>query len=81
MLSIVKYKKPKPDCDAFITAMYLMFLRAPRDPKPNLDGSFSLGEIGETPEKQWTRMTPYSIARKESNGHDQSCSSKFLELR
>jgi hypothetical protein len=48
---------------AYIDAMWLMFLRAPGQEKPDVDGSFWLGEIGETKAKSWTRMTPYSVAR------------------
>jgi hypothetical protein len=51
--------------DAHITAMWLLFCKAPKKATPDVDGSFSLGEIGGAPEKQWTRLTPYSIARKE----------------
>jgi hypothetical protein len=58
-----KTQKP-PDYDAFLTAMFLMFARAPRNPKPDLDGSFNLGEIGDTPEKNFERLTPYSLARR-----------------
>lgn len=62
--------------DAHITAMWLLFCKAPKNEKPDLDGSFSLGEIGEAPEKNWTRLTPYSLARKEANGHDASSDSR-----
>lgn len=37
---------PKPDLDAFVAAMFLMWARAPRDANHDLDGSFNLGEIG-----------------------------------
>ncbi len=66
--------------DAHITAMWLLFCKMPKKEKPELDGSFSLGEIGAAPEKAWTRLTPYSIARREPNGQDQSTSSRTLEL-
>lgn len=58
--------------DQYIAAMWFMFCRAPRKEKPEVDGFYSLGEIGEVPEKQWVRMTPYSIARKESTGYELS---------
>jgi hypothetical protein len=47
----------------FVAAMFLMWARAPRDPKPDLDGSFNLGEIGSAPEKTWTKATPYSLSQ------------------
>ena len=59
----VKSQKP-PDYDAFLTAMFLMFARAPRNPNPDVDGSFNLGEIGQDREKDWERLTPYSLARR-----------------
>jgi len=70
-MNIVKYEPPKrePDFDAFVTAMWLMFARAPKKETPDLDGFYELGEIGEAPEKQWTRLTPYSVARKEPHGN------------
>lgn len=78
-MQLVKYEPPA-DFDAFVTAMFLMFARAPRKATPEIDGSYSLGEIGEAPEKKWTRLTPYSIARKEPNGDYQSNNSRVLEL-
>lgn len=78
-MEIVKHHRA-PDFDTFVTAMFLMFARAPRKATPEIDGSYSLGEIGEAPEKKWTRLTPYSIARKEPNGDYQSNNSRVLEL-
>ena len=51
------------DPDAYVTAMWLLFLRTPCQQKPNSDGSWSLGDVGEAPEKSWTKATPYSLAR------------------
>jgi len=51
--------------EAYIAAMYLIFLRAPRNPNPDIDGHYSLGEIGTARTKSWTRLTPYSTAKKE----------------
>jgi hypothetical protein len=62
-LAIAHSQKP-PDSDAFLTAMFLMFARAPRNPNPDVDGSFNLGEIGQDREKDWERLTPYSLARR-----------------
>ena len=54
--------------ETYIQAMWLIFLRTPHKPAPEVDGFYSLGEIGEAPEKTWTRLTPYSFARKEPRG-------------
>ena len=51
---------PKPDFDAFVAAMFLMWARSPRNPNPDLDGFYNLGEIGTDTNKNWTRATPYS---------------------
>lgn len=53
-------KTPNSDHEAYVAAMWLMFLRAPgRDTAPG--EPVDLGEIGEVREKQWTRPTPYSV--------------------
>lgn len=71
--AIVKYQPPRRfDRDAYAAAMFLMFARAPRKETPEIDGFFELGEIGDAPEKHWTRLTPYSIARKETHGYDKN---------
>lgn len=62
-LATIPKSNPKRDYDAFLTAMFLMFARAPRNPNPDLDGSFNLGEIGQDREKEWERLTPYSLAK------------------
>jgi hypothetical protein len=49
--------------EAYIRAMWSMFLRAPG--KNTLPGErVYLGEIGETRDKDWERLTPYSPAVK-----------------
>lgn len=50
--------------EAYMLLMFLMYARAPRKAAPEVDGFYSLGEIGADREKQWTRLTPYSIARR-----------------
>ena len=57
-MEIVK-RIPKIDpLEAHIAAMWLMFLRAPgRETAPG--EPVDLGEIGE---KDWTRLTPHSLA-------------------
>jgi hypothetical protein len=66
-MSLVKYQPPAPapDVDAFMLAMFLMYARAPKKAEPDVDGSYSLGEIGMDAEKTWSRLTPYSVARRE----------------
>jgi hypothetical protein len=66
-MEIVKWQKgvPPPDVDSLILAYWLMFCRCPLQAEPDVDGSYSLGEIGREAEKKWTRLTPYSIARRE----------------
>src|SRR6266404_1630374 len=41
----------RADFDSFLLAMFLMFARAPKKATPDVDGSYSLGEIGTAPEK------------------------------
>jgi hypothetical protein len=64
----------------YIQAMWLMFLRTPHKPAPEVDGFYSLGEIGEAPEKAWTRLTPYSIARKEPRGNHREECQRILDI-
>ena len=48
--------------EAYIAAMWLMFLRAPgRETAPG--EQVDLGEIGEVREKNWEKFTPYSVAQ------------------
>jgi hypothetical protein len=56
---------PKPDHDAFVTAMFLMYARAPKKAEPDPDGSYFLGEVGETAfeDQRLLRDTPYSICK------------------
>ena len=53
------------DPEARILALFLMYARTPRRAAPDADGMYDLSEIGADREKQWTRLTPYSIARRE----------------
>lgn len=48
--------------DAYIQMMWLLFLRCPGVDAQDDSGAYYLGEIGETRNKNWTRMTPYSPA-------------------
>lgn len=58
-------KSRTPDLDAHILAMFLLWAKCPRNPNPDADGSFSLGEIGQDglPDQRLLRDTPYSICR------------------
>ena len=66
-MQLTKYQPPTPppSVDSLMLAYFLMFARAPRRAEPDVDGSYSLGEIGVDAEKNWSRLTPYSIARRE----------------
>lgn len=70
-MEIVRYRKPF-DVDAHVLAMWLIYCRAPRKMSPDVDGHFDLGDIGEAPEKNWERLTPYSPA------HPENCESESM---
>jgi hypothetical protein len=72
--------KPHDWREAYIRAMWLIFLRTPHKPAPEVDGFYSLGEIGEAPEKAWTRLTPYSIARKEPRGNHREEQQRIIDV-
>jgi hypothetical protein len=59
----VKTQKP-PDLNSLLLAYFLMFARCPRTPNPDADGMYDLSEIGSAPEKNWSKATPYSLARR-----------------
>lgn len=63
-LATIPKPQPKADVDSVLLAYFLMFARCPRKAEPEIDGHFNLGEIGEAPEKDWERLTPYSLARR-----------------
>ena len=63
-LALIPKPQPKPDLDAHVLAMFLMWARAPRKAEPEIDGSYSLGEIGEDAPKTWERLTPYSLTQR-----------------
>jgi hypothetical protein len=64
-IMIVKHQRRKTRReihDDYVAAMWLMFLRCPS--RPTAPGEpVDLGELGSAPEKNWTRLTPYSLAR------------------
>jgi hypothetical protein len=59
-MNIVKWQKPAPapDVDALMLAYWLMYCRTPRKETPEVDGSYSLGEIGADTGKKWVRWSP-----------------------
>ncbi len=57
---IILARQSQPDREAYIQAMWMLFLFAPTKPNPELDGSYNLGEIGSDANKNWSRATPYS---------------------
>jgi hypothetical protein len=60
----VNKSRREPDLDAHILAMFLLWAKAPRTPDPDADGMYDLSEIGSAPEKNWSKATPYSLARR-----------------
>jgi hypothetical protein len=64
-LANISKPQPPPDLDAHVLAMFLLWAKAPRKAEPELDGSFSLGEIGQDalPDQRLLRDTPYSVCR------------------
>jgi hypothetical protein len=68
--AVVKYQKPLSNEEKHrlhVEAMYLLFLLQNADSKPDLDGSFYLGDISNPAEKNWTKVTPYSLAQPKGN--------------
>jgi hypothetical protein len=66
-MNLVKYPPPTPPptVDSLMLAYFLMFARTPRKAEPDVDGSYSLGEIGSDVEKNWSRLTPYSPSQRQ----------------
>jgi hypothetical protein len=65
-ICISKRARAQKSVDAFIAAMWLLYCRAPgRATAPG--EPVDLGEIGSSPEKSWERLTPYSLAQRDSN--------------
>jgi hypothetical protein len=65
-MALVRYESPRTfDPEGFLLAMFLMFARAPRKTEPEVDGSYSLGEIGQDAfeGQRLLRDTPYSVCR------------------
>ena len=61
-LAIMK-RLSRGECDErYILAMWLMFLRTPGR-KTTPGEPVDLGEIGTVREKNWSRLSPYSIAQ------------------
>ena len=50
--------------DTFVIAMFFLWASRPKDPNPQPDGSFFIGEVNDVPPKTWERLTPYSPAVK-----------------
>jgi hypothetical protein len=69
MVSIVKveHKTAQELHDERVAAMWALFLLQNANPKPELDGSFYLGTISNPAEKNWTKVTPYSLAQPKDN--------------
>jgi len=63
-LATIPKPQPQPDLDSLLLAYFLMFAKCPRKAEPDIDGMYDLQEIGSAPEKDFERLTPYSIARR-----------------
>jgi hypothetical protein len=64
MYAIVKYEpKRESDVNAFLWGMYLLYASRPGKRQPELDGSYFIGDVGETrlQDQRLRRETPYSI--------------------
>jgi len=65
-MDIVKYQRPRSaqeSHEAYVRAMYLLFLLQNANPKPDADGSFYLGTIENPAPKTWSKATPYSVSQ------------------
>jgi hypothetical protein len=63
-MKIIPYKMAVDPREARIAALWLMYLRAPAHDNPDVDGMYSLGEIGQTKSDRGVdRWCPYSIGR------------------
>jgi hypothetical protein len=61
--SIVKYRPPDEDPrEAYIRAMFALYMQCPGRETKDVTGAYHLGEIGETAPKNWSKATPYSPA-------------------
>jgi hypothetical protein len=61
-LSIVPSRPTEPDFDAMVLSYWLMYCRTPG--KLTAPGeTVDLGEVGEVPEKNFERWSPYSLAK------------------
>ena len=57
--------KTRPDYDTLIFAMFLLYASRPRKREPDEIGRNFIGDVGDAPEKSWTRpLGPYGPAVK-----------------
>jgi hypothetical protein len=62
--AITKFERPRDSREDYLHAMWSLFLRCNADPQPDATGAFVIcDEPGFVREKNWERLTPYSIAR------------------
>jgi hypothetical protein len=50
--------------EEYILAMFLLWVRTPKQAEPDGDGFYDLSEIGSVREVKINRMTPYSVAER-----------------
>jgi hypothetical protein len=49
--------------DDYLLRMWLLWIMSPARDTRDATGAVHLGEIGPTPERNWRRTTPYSVAK------------------
>ena len=65
-MEIVKHRRsktPQELHDEKVFAYWLLWASRPRDAEPDETGAYFIGGVENAPEKNWERLTPYSIAR------------------
>ncbi len=63
--ALTDQRMPKAGCgiDQLIWAYWILYGRTPKNPEPDADGMYNLGELGADAPKTWERLTPYSLAK------------------
>ncbi len=59
--ALVKFSKPKQfDVDGFLWSMFVLYASRPSKRTCEPDASWFIGDVNDAPQKNWTRLTPYS---------------------
>ena len=48
----------------YMFSLFLIFATRPTKESAEIDGSYFIGDVGTAKEKDWERLTPYSLAQK-----------------